>query len=97
MGILYNKEIFMNKNYSNLLMMAIVSLVFHSGSLALERSGTACSDINKNNNWKRAVGQYILRHFAMYCGATGVSMNFIKVISRKDCQINFLEKKDETI
>ena len=76
---MYNKEIFMNKNYSNLLMVTILSLTTHSGLIALKRPGKACFDTNKNS-WKKAVGKYILGHFAMYCGATATPAGLLKVM-----------------
>ncbi len=69
----------MNKNYSNLLMVTILSLTTYNGLIALKRPGKACFDTNKNS-WKKAVGKYILGHFAMYCGATAASADLLKVM-----------------
>jgi hypothetical protein len=70
----------MNKNYRNLLMAGIMCLSTANGLFGVEMLEKSCSDRNKVS-LRKALGSYIVTHFALFSAIPVVSAGFIKLLT----------------
>jgi len=68
----------MNKNYRNILMVGMICLSTANGLFGVEMLEKSCSDRNKVS-LRKALGSYIVTHFALFSAIPVVSAGFIKL------------------
>jgi hypothetical protein len=68
----------MNKNYRNLLMVAMICLSTANGLFGVKMLEKSCSDRNKVS-LRKALGSYLVTHLALFNAIPLVSAGFIKL------------------
>ena len=69
----------MNKNYRNVLIVGIISLSASNGIFGLEIPGKVCTDDRNTMSFRKAAGNYIVSHFALFGAIPTVSAGYIKL------------------